>query len=154
MRNSKIKAAGALFVSLNTGRTLFGLRGDDTYSGSWCTFGGRVERDETVVECLAREIEEEIGFLPFVRKIVPVDLFESEDGRFEFHTFVCFVDREFVPNLNHEHTGYAWTGIDQYPKPLHPALYNALKVPEFQEKIETLMKWVESEGITNLSAFR
>ena len=149
----KIRAAGALFLSINTNRFLFGLRSDDSYSGNWSTFGGRVELNETVIDCLRREIEEEVGYLPFVRKIVPIDLFSSEDGRFEFHTFVCIVDREFIPKLNHEHSGYAWTKIDEYPKPLHPALFNALKVPELRDKLSTLTHFVEQEAHNDVSAF-
>lgn len=123
------------------------LRADDTYAGKWATVGGRVEKNETVIECLGREIVEEIGFLPLVRKTVPIDLFVSPDGNFEFHTFVCLVDREFVPVLNHEHSGYAWTGLTEYPKPLHPALFSALQVPELHEKIKTLIDMTDSDQV-------
>ena len=139
----RIKAAGALFLSANTKRFLFLLRADDTYTNTWATVGGRTEMGETVIESLSREIKEEIGFLPLVRKTIPVDLFVSSDNKFEFHTFVCIVDREFIPNLNNEHKGYAWSNIDSYPRPLHPALFNALKSKELKSKLESVLNILE-----------
>lgn len=119
------------------------MRADDTYTDTWATVGGRAELGETVIESLSREIQEEIGFLPIVRKTIPVDLFVSNDGKFEFHMFVCLVDKEFIPNLNSEHKGYAWSGIDNFPKPLHPALYNALKNNELKSKIKSVLDLLE-----------
>lgn len=142
-KKPRIKAAGALFLSANTKRFLFLLRADDTYTNTWATVGGRTEIGETVIESLGREIKEEIGFLPLVRKTIPVDLFVSNDNKFEFHTFVCIVDREFIPILNNEHKGYAWSDIDSYPKPLHPALFNALKSAELKSKLESVLALLE-----------
>lgn len=140
---TRIRAAGALFLSIQTKRFLFLMRADDTYTNTWATVGGRTEIGETVIESLSREIQEEIGFLPIVRKTIPVDLFVSNDENFEFHTFICLVDREFIPNLNNEHKGYAWSSIDSFPKPLHPALYNALKNNELKTKIESILNLLE-----------
>ena len=140
---SRIRAAGALFLSVKTKRFLFLMRADDSYTDTWATVGGRAELGETVIESLGREIKEEIGFLPIVRKTIPIDLFVSNDGKFEFHTFICLVDNEFIPNLNNEHKGYAWSGIDSLPKPLHPALYNALKSNELKTKIISVLELLE-----------
>ena len=136
---SRIKASGALFLSAETKRFLFLLRADDTYTNTWATVGGRVEKDESIIECLRREITEEIGFKPIVRKTIPIDLYISNDNRFEFHTFICIIDKEFIPSLNEEHKGYAWAGIDSYPRPLHPALYNALQTTELTQEIDSVI---------------
>jgi ADP-ribose pyrophosphatase YjhB (NUDIX family) len=148
---SRIKASGALFLSIKTKRFLFLMRADDTYTNTWATVGGRAESGETVIESLSREIQEEIGFLPIVRKTIPVDLFISNDEKFEFHTFICLVDNEFIPRLNQEHKGYAWSGIDSYPKPLHPALFNALQLPELKHKIENVLDLLEVGQADKLS---
>jgi 8-oxo-dGTP pyrophosphatase MutT (NUDIX family) len=140
---AKIRAAGALFLSAQTKRFLFLMRADDTYTNTWSTVGGKTEIGETVIESLSREIQEEIGFLPLVKKTIPIDLYVSKDNNFEFHTFVCIVDREFIPNLNSEHKGYAWSGIDSFPKPLHPALFNALKDNQFKTKIKNVLDILE-----------
>lgn len=150
-KDTRIRAAGALFLSTQTKRFLLLMRDDDTYSDTWATVGGRAELSETVIESLSREIQEEIGFLPLVKKTVPVDLFVSNDEKFEFHTFVCLVDREFIPNLNHEHKGYAWSTIDSFPKPLHPALFNALKSKELRNKINSILALLEVSSADELS---
>jgi ADP-ribose pyrophosphatase YjhB (NUDIX family) len=140
---TRIKAAGALFLSIETKRFLFLMRADDTYTNTWATVGGRTEVGETVIESLGREIREEIGFLPLVKKTIPIDLFVSNDNKFEFHTFICLVSNEFIPKLNTEHKGYAWSIIDHPPKPLHPALYNAMQSKELKDKIKNVLDLLE-----------
>lgn len=133
-----IKAAGALFLAKSTRKYLFLLRDDDTHSNTWGLVGGRVEKDEQVVDCLHREIREEIGTINPIVKIVPLDLYTSQDEKFEYHTFACIVEDEFIPQLNHEHKGYCWTTLDGIPKPVHPALYNSMQLSELQTKLGSL----------------
>lgn len=133
-----IKAAGALFLSRSTQRYLFLLRDDDTYSNTWGLVGGRVENNEQIIDCLQREIKEEIGNINNIIKIVPLDLYTSQDEKFEYHTYACIVENEFVPNLNHEHKGFCWTTIDGIPKPTHPALYNSIQLSEMKGKLKSL----------------
>lgn len=142
---SKIKAAGALFLAKNTRRYLFLLRDDDTHTNTWGLVGGRLEANETIIECLHREIMEEIGERS-ISKIIPLDLYTSQDERFEYHTFACIVEDEFVPQLNHEHKGYCWTTIDGLPKPVHPALYNSINVDEMKSKLTSLENLIDQLG--------
>ena len=127
------------------------MRSDDSYTNTWATVGGRSEQGESIVESLSREIQEEIGFLPIIRKTIPIDLYISPDRMFEFHTFICLVDNEFIPILNDEHSGYAWSSINNYPKPLHPALFSSLKNQELLTKIENVIKLLEVGSSDKLS---
>lgn len=131
----KIKAAGALFYATNSDRYLFLLRSDDTYTNTWGLVGGKAEASETMIQTLLREIEEEIGNNFEIKKIIPLDLFSSIDDRFEYHTYICLVDEEFIPKLNNEHKGWCWTSLDGIPKPLHPALFNSMKIETLRSKI-------------------
>ena len=138
MRDLLVKAAGALFYSSKTGRYLFLLRAADRYTDTWGIVGGKVEGDESIIDCLRRETGEELGFQPEVLKTIPIDLFISPDGKFEYHTFTCIVADEFVPQLNDEHKGYCWTTIDGLPKPLHPGVFNAMSLDELRAKLKQL----------------
>lgn len=141
-----IKAAGALFLSRSTERYLFLLRDDDTYSNTWGLVGGRVENNEQIINCLYREINEEIGKVENIIKVIPLDLYTSQDEKFEYHTYVCIVEKEFIPNLNHEHKGFCWTTLDGIPKPIHPALYNSIQLNELRDKLKSLHEIIYQLG--------
>lgn len=141
--NRSLTAAGALFISANTKRGLFLLRDQDTYSDTWGLVGGQIEGNETLYEGLTRETKEEIGFVPTIIKIIPLELFSSPDGHFNYHTFVILVKTEFIPILSSEHKGYAWCDLSNTPKPLHPGLYNSLSNNIIKEKIDTIKNLLE-----------
>jgi 8-oxo-dGTP pyrophosphatase MutT (NUDIX family) len=100
--------------------------------------GGKIERNETVLEGLMREIKEEIGGEIKDAKIVPIEQYTSDNGKFVYHTFFIKVDEEFVPELNHEHKGYCWVKLDDFPRPLHPGVYRTFMFDVNREKIKTI----------------
>ena len=137
------KACGALLLANDTKRVLFLLRDDDTYSNTWGLVGGKVENEETVMEALRREIFEEVGHDVDIIKTIPLELFRSDDQKFEYHTFICMIDNEFLPKLSDEHSGYAWTLVDNFPKPLHPGLWSSLNNYDIQQKLMTMKDVLE-----------
>jgi len=137
------KACGTLLLALDTKRLLFLLRDNDTHSNTWGLVGGKVENNETVMQALAREIKEEIGFELKINKTIPLELFRSDDNNFEYHTFICIIDKEFIPHLSSEHKGYSWCNVDSFPKPLHPGLYSSLNNFDIQQKINTVKDILE-----------
>lgn len=146
MEHSHItQGCGALVYSLDTGRYLFLLRNQKRHAGSWGLVGGGVEPGESVVSALQREIFEEIGAISY-NKIIPLEKFTSETGTFEYHTYIITVSQEFIPKLNTEHRGYAWTTIDDYPKPLHPGVWRTFSFSVILDKIRTL-----EDVLTNVS---
>ena len=72
-------------------------------------------------EGLQREIKEEIGEQK-IKKTIPMETFISNDENFLYHTYLCVVEKEFIPALNTEHDGYAWVSFGNWPKPLHQGL--------------------------------
>jgi 8-oxo-dGTP pyrophosphatase MutT (NUDIX family) len=128
---------GALIYSSSTNRHLFLLRNQKRHAGSWGLVGGGVESGESPSIALQREIIEEIGAIAF-NKIIPLEKFTSENKTFEYHTYLIVVENEFVPRLNDEHRGYAWTSIDDHPKPLHPGVWRTFNFKSVVDKIRTV----------------
>jgi len=127
---------GALIYSKQTHRYLFLLRNHKRHAGHWGLVGGRVEEGESPHTALLREISEEIGSVT-VEKVIPLEKFTNEKNQFEYHTYLVPIDSEFVPTLNDEHRGYAWTTIADHPKPLHPGVWRTFSFEVILDKIKT-----------------
>ncbi len=94
MNQKDIVCSGGLFFAKDTKRFLFLLRNHGKTAGTWGIVGGKKEdSDQTAYAALEREISEEIGFLPKIKKTVPLELFTSEDQRFFFNTYILMVDK-------------------------------------------------------------
>lgn len=104
----------------------------------WGLVGGTNEGKETPWEGLKREITEEIGFIPDIKKTLPLESFISLDDKFYFHTYLCVIEDEFIPSLNNEHDGYAWCSFGKWPKPLHYGLRNTLQSKINLKKLQTV----------------
>ena len=70
-------------------------------------------------------------------RIVPIELYLSEDKGFEYGTYVCIVDCEF---LTLAADTLAWCGLDHLPKQLHNGLKNTLSNSIIRTKIETILE--------------
>lgn len=137
---NQIVCSGGLFLAKETGRFLFLLRTQGKTAGTWGFVGGRKEpSDITPYDALTREIHEEVGKTPTIKKIIPLELFVSNDQNFQYNTYVLVIDREFIPVLNEEHAGYAWSNYDQWPKPLHRGVRNSFSNKIIQAKLELLL---------------
>ena len=106
----------------------------------WGLVGGTNEGAETPWEGLQREIQEEIGSLPTIKKTIPLETFVSNDTQFKFHTYLAIIDMEFIPQLNNEHDGYAWVSFGKWPKSLHHGLRNTLQSKNNQSKLKTVLQ--------------
>lgn len=136
----QIIASGGLFLAKDTKRFLLLLRTQGKTAGTWGLVGGRKEpSDATPFEALKREIEEEIGTVDNIKKIVPLELFTSNDQNFQYNTYVVMVDNEFIPKLNAEHSGYSWCTFDNWPKPLHQGVKTSVGNRVIRAKIELLL---------------
>lgn len=138
----KIVCSGALFYTLDTNHFLFLHRTKGKQNNLWGLVGGTNEGAETPWESLQREITEEIGPVE-IKKTIPLETFISNDSKFQFHTYLCVVGKEFLPKLNSEHDGFAWVSFGNWPKPLHHGLRNTLTNKTNQTKLETVFKLID-----------
>lgn len=140
---SEIVCSGGLILSQKTKRFLLLLRNNGKTAGSWGFVGGKKEPiDKTSLDVLQREIEEELGILPSIKKIIPLELYVSTDQQFEYNTYIIIVDDEFVPRLNNEHSAYAWCDYDSWPKPLHKRINSSFNNKIIRAKIEILLELI------------
>lgn len=136
-----IQAVGVWFYSVSTKRYLYLMRGDDKHRGMWSLPGGKQEDNETLLESLTRECQEEIGMWPECIQLIPLEKFTTNNNFFTYHTFFAAITDEFMINLNNEHIGYSWINAGTIPKPLHPGLFSTLGHTEIKHKIKKLEKY-------------
>jgi len=140
---TEIICSGGLFLAKDTKRFLFLLRTQAKTAGTWGLVGGKKEpHDLTPYDTLMREISEEVGRTPPIKKVIPLELFTSNDEKFQYNTYVMLVDKEFTPLLNDEHSGYAWCDIGSWPKPLHRGVRSSLGNKIIKTKLELLLELI------------
>ncbi len=76
-------------------------------------------------------------------KIVPIELYLSEDKGFEYGTYICLVDQEFLTLVPRS---LAWCDLNDLPKNLHVGLKITLNNQIIRAKIETIL---ELDNATN-----
>lgn len=117
--------AGLLFLSKKTGRILLVLE-----DSKWTvpTF----PRKESLLDD-ARELLSQYH----QGRILPIELYLSEDRGFEYGTYVCLVDQEFLTDAADT---FAWACFNTLPKQLHTGLKATLSNQIIQTKIDTILK--------------
>ena len=139
----QIVCSGALFYAKSTRRFLLLQKAGGKHAGTWGLVGGTNITGETPWQGLQREVVEEIGSIPKILKTIPLEMFVSNDHVFNFHTYLCVINNEFVPELSDEHVGWAWATIDRAPKPLHQGLRNSFSSKIIRTKLQTVFDIME-----------
>jgi 8-oxo-dGTP pyrophosphatase MutT (NUDIX family) len=140
----KIICSGALFCTKSTQRFLLLQKAHGKHAGTWGLVGGTNLVGENPWQGLQREIAEEIGSVPDIKKALPLEKFVSNDSVFNFHTYFCVVEEEFVPVLSDEHSAWGWFSLDRLPKPVHRGLDLSLRNRIIQTKIQTVIDLIDN----------
>ena len=125
--------AGLLFLAKTTGRVLLILE-----DSKWTvpTFPRRGPLLDDAQELLTQYSQ---------GKIIPIELYLSEDKGFEYGTYVCVVKEEFLTMAS---PTIGWADLDFLPKQLHTGLKTTLNNQIIRIKIETIME-LENDASTN-----
>lgn len=117
--------AGLLFLAKTTGRILLILE-----DSKWTvpTFN----RQSTLLDDASHLLDSYCQ-----GRILPIELYLSEDKGFEYGTYVCLVDEEFLTVANKT---IAWGHLDYLPKQLHTGLKITLNNILIRTKIETILE--------------
>lgn len=119
------KRAGLLFLSKKTKRILLILE-----ESKWSvpTF----IRKNTLLEDAQTLLDNYQG-----GRILPIELYLSEDKGFEYGTYICLVDKEFLTTFSKT---ICWCDLDHLPKQLHSGLKATLNNHIIRTKIETILE--------------
>ena len=117
--------AGLLFLAKTTGRILLILDAERWTVPTFQRNNSLLEDANTLLNQYAQG------------RIVPIELYLSEDRGFEYGTYVCVVEQEF---LNSEARTVCWADLDDLPKQLHNGLKATLNNQTIRIKIETIME--------------
>ena len=117
--------AGLLFLAKTTGRILLILQDEKWTVPTFARYASLLEDADVLLK------DYHSG------RILPIELYLSEDRGFEYGTYVCLVTDEFltqvVPTL-------AWCNLDHLPKQLHGGLKTTLNNQLIRTKIDTIME--------------
>lgn len=125
--------AGLLFLAKTSGRVLLILE-DSKWTVPTFPRNGPLLNDAQ--ELLAQYSQ---------GKILPIELYLSEDKGFEYGTYVCVVAEEF---LTMSTPTICWATLDYLPKQLHSGLKTTLNNQIIRTKIETIME-LENDASEN-----
>lgn len=117
--------AGLLFLAKPTGRILLILENQKWTVPTFPRQNSLLEDAEALLTNYARG------------RILPIELYLSEDRGFEYGTYVCLVDSEFLTNSSET---IAWSTLSHLPKSLHIGLSTTLNNAVIRTKIETILE--------------
>lgn len=117
--------AGLLFLAKNTSRVLLILENE---KWSVPTF----PRNSVLLEDAQPLLSEYSQ-----GRILPIELYLSEDRGFEYGTYVCLVEEEFLTQAKET---IAWSSLNFLPKQLHNGLKATLNNSLIRTKIETILE--------------
>lgn len=117
--------AGLLFLAKTTGRILLILEDQRWTVPTFPRSGPLFDDSKKLLDTYASG------------RILPIELYLSEDRGFEYGTYVCVVDQEF---LNSSVRTVCWADLNDLPKHLHNGLKTTLINQTIRTKIETIME--------------
>ena len=120
------KHAGILFLSKQTSKILLILD-----QGKWTvpTFS----RQSVVIEDAAPVI---LSYYSKPARLIPLELYVSNDNGFEYSTYVCLVENDFTLETC---PTYCWASFDYLPKNIHSGLKTTLSNKVINDKIKTML---------------
>ncbi len=117
--------AGLLFLAKTTGRILLILEDSKWTVPTFARSGPLLEDAKSLLDRFCQG------------RILPIELYLSEDRGFEYGTYVCLVDSEFLTTAS---TTISWANLSHLPKQLHTGLKITLNNAVIKTKIETILE--------------
>ncbi|CAG9620911.1 NUDIX domain-containing protein [Sutcliffiella rhizosphaerae] len=76
--------------------------------------GGRLERGETLEECVIKEIREELGLSCLINNLIDIWVYEVLEGKHVLIvTYLCDCTEILNVKISDEHSMFDWISIDE-----------------------------------------
>lgn len=121
------KRAGLLFLSIKTGRVLLVLEDSKWTVPTFPRSNGLLADAKPLID----------SYYGKSARVLPIELYLSEDKGFEYGTYVCLIKEEFMPT---EVPTFAWSQLNYLPKQLHTGLKITLNNPVIRTKLDTILE--------------
>lgn len=119
------RRVGLLYLSLSTKRILLILENEKWTVPTFSKTDSVIKDSEDTQEKFAQG------------RILPIELYLSKDKGFEFGTYICLVEEEF---LTVNAATLCWSDMDYLPKNVHTGLRSTLNNNLIRTKIETVLE--------------
>ena len=116
--------AGLLYLSKTTGRILLILEDSYWTVPTFARTNGLIADAELLFQIFS------------IGKLVPIELYLSKDRGFEYGTYICLVEKEF---LTETVATFCWADLNNLPKNLHHGLKTTLSNSIIKTKIDTVL---------------
>lgn len=87
-------------------------------TGKWLLPGGKIQKGESWIDALKREVKEETGITEFeIKKILDIDSWTENKTSYYVVTFIVAIFKPDKITLSDEHIEYAWiklSDLDNY----------------------------------------
>lgn len=127
---SKRPQIGVGVIVTQENKVLLGKRKNAHGEGAWSFPGGHLEFGESVLECTARELQEETGLIVKDATVGPYtnDIFE-EEGKHYITLFMIVTEfsGELIVREPHKCEKWEWFSWDALPEPLFIPVHNLRK---------------------------
>ena len=119
------KRVGLLYLALSTRRILLILENEKWTVPTFSRMNSVIEDSKDIQEKFSRG------------RILPIELYLSKDKGFEYGTYICLVEEEF---LTVNAATLCWSDMDYLPKNVHTGLRSTLNNNLIRTKIETVLE--------------
>lgn len=126
--------AGLLFLAKNSSRIFLILEDERWTVPTFARSGSLLEDARSLLTRYS------------IGKLLPIELYLSEDRGFEYGTYVCLVDNEFSALSDRT---ICWADLDHLPRNLHSGLKTTLNNQLIRAKLETILILEKNDPITN-----
>lgn len=124
-----IKCIGVLIYDRTKDKFLLQQRSKkSSYALTWGVWGGKLNENESFVDGLKRELKEELGSVPNIFKMFPIDIFHTPDQNFVYLSYLVIVDNYDDFEINEETNDYVWMDFEHIDKMnLHPGFLKSFE---------------------------